>query len=388
MQIIIKNSSKPIRILYPLYDLNSGPLSNWLMGILRRLDRKRFQVDFLLHNPLPGYFDQEARSLGARIIICPNPRLLWTYLRNFTKIMREYGPYDVIHSCIGNVAFHMRIAHYLHVPIRISHIHANFIRWDKGSSSKPSPLKILFFKSLSPYWITRYSTLVLTITKEAARATLGRNFKFLTRWEILPCGIELDSFTERVDQKRVREEVGIPESAFVIGHVGRFAWQKNQIFAVKIAAEINRYEPNVRLLLVGDGILRPEIEAETARMGLADKVIFTGLRGDVPQLMLGAMDAFLFPVHFEDLGMVLIEAQAAGLPCIVSDNIVEEAVVVKPLVKRLSLNESASTWAKAVLSVKNDKSDLMRAKALQTLEKSYFNIDINVDKLQELYSSH
>ena len=318
--------------------------------------------------------------------MCPNPRLLWLYLPNFTKILREFGPYDVIHSCIANVAFHMKIAHHLGIPVRISHIHANFIRWAKGSSSKPNPLKILFYKSLSPYWIRKHSTLILTITKEAANATLGRNIKFLKRLEILPCGIELNSFNDKVDQKSIRKELGIPDSAFVLGHVGRFAWQKNQIFAVKIAAEINRYEPNVRLLLVGDGPLRAEVEAAAARAGLADKVIFTGLRADVPQLMLGAMDAFVFPVHFEDLGMVIIEAQAAGLPCIVSDTIVESAVVVKPLVQRLSLHDPVSTWARAVCAVKGTKSDSTRANALQILDKSYFNIDNNVDRLQYLYS--
>ena len=383
---MVTSRPEQIRILYPLYDLNSGALTNWLMGVLRRLDRQRFQVDFLVHNLEPGYFDDEARAMGARIFPCPHPSRLWTYLPNFKRILQKYGPYDVVHSSLGNCAFHMLLARKVKVPLRISHIHADFIRWAKGSSSKTNPLKILFYQSISPYWICKHSTLILTITKEAAKATLGKKFSSVKNWDILPCGIELDSFSNTIEKINVRRELGIPESAFVIGHVGRFSRQKNQIFVVKIAAELNRFEPNIRVLLIGDGPLRAETEAAVMQAGLSDKVIFTGLRTDVPQLMLAAMDVFVFPVLFEDLGMVIIEAQAAGLPCIISDAIVEEAVIVKPLVYRLSLNDSASTWAKAIFRVRGMKSDSTKTEALITLNKSHFNIDNNVAELQNIYS--
>ncbi len=350
------------------------------------MDRQRFQVDFLVHNPKPAYYDEEARALGASIITCPTQRIIWTYLYNLTKILRECRPYDVIHSSIGNAALHMQIAHHLRVPIRISHIHADLISWAMMTGVKPSKLKFLYYKYISPYLLIKHSTLVLAVTEEAAIATLGKKMKLLKHWEILPCGIELDSFCIDADQKSIRKELGIPESAFVIGHAGRFAWQKNPIFLVKIAAEVNRSEPNMRLLLLGDGPLRAEIEAEAARTGIVDKVIFTGLRPDVPRIMLGAMDVFVFPSFFEGLPLAVLEAQAAGLPCFISDTIVEEAEVVKPLVKHLSLHDSASIWAEAVLAAKNTKSDSTRAQALKILGQSIFNIENNVARLEEFYS--
>jgi glycosyltransferase involved in cell wall biosynthesis len=379
--------SKAIRILYPLYDLNSGALTNWLMGVLRRLDRQRFQVDFLVHNPRPGYFDAEARALGARIIPCPHPSRLCTYLPNFKRILREYGPYDVVHSSLGNCAFHMRLARQCGVPGRITHIHTESLKWARGKKLR-TLFKGLFYRYINAYWIMKFSTLILMVSREAAFATLGPSFESFQPREILPCGLELDAFDENVDKIKVREELGIPASAFVIGHAGRLAWEKNHLFLVDIAAQVNRYEPNMRLLLLGKGPMRPDIEAAAARAGIAEKVIFAGLRPDVPHLMLGAMDVFVFPSHFEGLGLALVEAQAAGLPCIASDNIVEEALVVEPLVQRLSLHEPAPTWAAAVCGVKGIKSESTRAQALQSLSKSIFNIDNNVAKLEELYATH
>ena len=384
--LIMRSMSKTIRILYPLYDLSTGALGNWLIGVLRRLDRQRFQVDLLVHNLSPGYFDDEARSLGARIITCPNPSFLWTYLPNLSKILRQFGPYDVIHSNHGCCAFHMLLARQYGIPVRITHIHSEFIKWARGNRLK-TLLKRLFYRYLNAYWIMKYSTLILTVSREAAAATLGPSFNSFKQTEILPCGIELDAFSQRVDETKVREELGIPASALVIGHAGRLAWEKNHLFLVDIAAEVNRHEPDMRLLLLGEGPMRREIVAAAARAGLADKVIFTGLRPDVPRLMLGAMDVFVFPSYFEGLGLALVEAQAAGLPCIAADTIVESAVVVKPLVQRLSLHDSVSTWARAVCAVKGTKSDSTRTEALQTLEKSSFNIENNAARLQELYSS-
>ena len=380
--------NKRIHILFPLYDLSSGAIPNWLMGVLRRLDMQRFKVDFLIHNLSPGDYYEEARRLGARIIMLKKPRSYWTYIPQFKKILKEYGPYDVIHSHIGHLPLHLRIAAHCGVPHRIAHIHADF---GKGATPSDWSLKNLakrfFYQVLSPYWIARYSTLVLSVSREAAEASLGSYLPSIPRWEILPCGIEFGAFKTAVNPGAVRQELGIPESAFVIGHAGRLEWEKNHFFLVKIVREINRHEPNMRLLLVGDGPLRAQIEAEAAKAGLSDKVIFTGLRSDVPRLMLGAMDAFVFPSHFEGLGIALIEAQAAGLPCIISDKIVETAVVVQALVKRLSLNDPPSTWAAAASALKGVKSESARTEALRILEKSLMNIENNAAKLQELYTA-
>jgi glycosyltransferase involved in cell wall biosynthesis len=376
---------KPIRIIYPLYDLQSSSLSNWLMGILRRLDPKHFKVDFLLHNPSPGYFAEEARDLGARIIYCPNPAALWTYIPEFKKIIRDYGPYGVIHCHMSNLSFHMMIAHDAGIPVRISHIHMEWLKGAKGIGLKPK-LKWLFYRYLNPSLMIKYSSGILAVSKQAAQSTLGPKIKSARNIEILPCGLELDDFDRNIDRGKIRQEFQIPESALVIGHAGRFSWEKNQSFLIKLAKEIEKVEPNMRLLLLGEGPLQEQIKVEAVKANLSQKVIFAGHRPDIPEIMRGAMDVFVFPSLFEGLGMALVEAQASGLPCIVSENILDEAICTDFLVQRISLEGPVQSWVSAILNTRGNNLEANRIRALEAIKNTFFNINKNVERLKILYA--
>jgi glycosyltransferase involved in cell wall biosynthesis len=206
-----------------------------------------------------------------------------------------------------------------------------------------------------------------------------------SRWQILYCGVDMTPFRELVDSVAIRAEFGIPADAFVVGHVGRFEKEKKHQFLIDIVAEIAQREPKMYLLLIGDGSLRSEIQQKVIQNGLANRVTFAGLRPDIPQLMLGAIDLFLLPSIYEGLGLVLIEAQAAGLPCVFSDVVPEEANAVKPLVRQVSLSKSASAWAEAVISARSAASAITQADTLAVLENSPFNIAVSVQKLTEVY---
>jgi glycosyltransferase involved in cell wall biosynthesis len=171
----------------------------------------------------------------------------------------------------------------------------------------------------------------------------------------------------------------------VIGHVGRFAEQKNHVFLLEIAAEVAKREPKMRLLLLGEGSLRSDIEQKVLEMGLSDRVIFAGTRPDVPEIMGSIIDVFLFPSLYEGLPLVLLEAQAAGLPCIFSDAIAEETDTVKPLLQRLSLSQPPLDWAHAVLAQQNLPSAITQFDALSLVETSPFNIETSVKKLESIY---
>src|SRR5690606_36846851 len=123
-------------------------------------------------------------------------------------------------------------------------------------------------------------------------------------------------------------------------------------YLIEIAARVCGRDPNTYILLVGDGLLRPQIKQMVDQNGLAERVIFAGLRSNIPQIMLVAMDCFVFPSLFEGLGIVLIEAQAAGLPCLYSDVVPQEVVVFPKLMHARSLKETADDWADAVLAYK------------------------------------
>ena len=158
-------------------------------------------------------------------------------------------------------------------------------------------------------------------------------------------------FRDGSGQSNLRQLLGIPSSVRVVGHVGRFVDVKNHKKFVEIAKELSRIDPAVHFLLIGDGPLRPQVEAEIAEADLIDRFILTGNRADVPAILQNAMDIFLFPSKYEGLPIALMEAQLAGLPCIASDAITPESALGPSLVTWLPLTASAVDWAIALRKV-------------------------------------
>ena len=177
--------------------------------------------------------------------------------------------------------------------------------------------------------------------------------------------------------KRQKESLGI-EDKFVLGHVGRFNFQKNHEFLIEIFNEVCKENANTVLLLVGTGELEENIHKKVRNLGLHEKVKFLGVREDIPELM-QAMDVFVFPSLFEGLPVTLVEAQAAGLPCVVSDTITKEIDITNN-VKFLDINGKTYEWAKDIIKKKERKKE-----AYHMLEKAGFDIKNNAEWLVEQY---
>lgn len=377
----ISTKQRPIRILHVVGGMNRGGIETWLMHVLRHIDRDQFKMDFLVHTTDPCPYDREVRTLGSQIIPCLDPSQPLTYAANFKAILREYGPYDIVHSHVHLFnGYVLRLAKQLGVPIRIAHSHN-----DTSLVEAKAKWHRRLYVALSKRWIDRYANLGLGCSQLAVVDLFGLNWKSDPRWRVLYYGIDFKPMSDRIDAAAIRTQLGIPADAFVIGHVGRFVLQKNHKFLLEIAAEIAKREPTMRLLLIGEGILRPDIEQKVLEMNLRDRVIFGGVRSDVPHLMRGAMDVFLLPSLHEGLPVVGIEAQAAGLPFILSDTITEEVARVKPLIQRISLSQPPSDWAEAILALRKSASVLSPSEALMLLENSHFNIQISVKELSKIY---
>ena len=249
----------------------------------------------------------------------------------------------MVHSHVHRFSgFVLKVAQACGVPVRIAHSHSDTSQLDR----RAAPLRQLYLNCMGR-WIRRNATKGLAVSREAATSLFGPQWEKDGRFRIAYCGVDLAPFRNLPDAGSVRSELGIPAGAFVVGHVGRFEPPKNHAFLVEIATELVRIDCNARFLWVGDGTLRRATEEKVARAGLTRNVSFTGARSDVPCL-LAAMDAFVFPSLYEGLGLVLIEAQAVGLPCFVADVLTREAKVVEPLFTPLSLLESPSTWAERI----------------------------------------
>ncbi len=376
-----KEQEKPIRILHVLGMMERGGAETWLMHILRMIDRNRYQMDFLVHITEPQDYDDEIRALGSDVILCPHTRQPLRYARDFLRVLKEHGPYDVIHSHVHQYSgFVLRLAKWAGVPVRIAHSHLDASAFEAHASMRRRA-----YLGLMRRWIARNMTAGLSVSNQAASDLFGAGWERDPRHQILFCGIAMEPFTQRVCRTAIRAEFGVPEDAFVIGHVGRFTEQKNHVFLLAIAAEALKRDRRARFLMIGDGELRVAMEEQAARLGIMDRVIFAGLRPDVPRVMLGAMDAFLLPSFYEGLPLVLMEAQAAGLPSIFSDTISCEADIVPPLVHRCSLAAPPLAWAETLLAMRASGPPITRAEAFAIAEATPFNVRTSWKRLERVY---
>jgi len=167
---------------------------------------------------------------------------------------------------------------------------------------------------------------------------------------VLLYGFDFSKFLNLTDRAKVRQSFGIPTDALVVGHVGRFHPAKNHSFVISVCEKLCKRDKNIFFMLVGDGPVKNEIELQVAGLECHDRFIFTGATSEVASMM-SAMDVFLFPSRYEGLGIVAVEAQAAGLQCVLSDVVPKEVDVIPAQITRLPLSENAEGWADAVLKV-------------------------------------
>ncbi|HYW43261.1 MAG TPA: glycosyltransferase [Bryobacteraceae bacterium] len=370
---------QPKRILHVVRAMNCGGVETWLMHALRHMNPSRVRMDFLVH--CAGEYDEEIRTLGGRLIPCSHP--LWSpaYRRSVGAAVRQFGPYDVFHSHVHHFSgYLLHLARRFGVPVRIAHSHSDTSRIDRSAGWT----RRCYLRAVDRA-IQANATCLAAVSRPAARALFGEGWQADSRSRLVYCGIDLAPFRPAVDRRAVRAMWRIGESELVIGHVGRFVPQKNHSLLIQVAAELMGRRPGTRLLLVGDGPLRGPIQEQARDLGIADRVGFAGSRGDVPQL-LGAMDVLLFPSECEGLPLAVLEAQAAGLPCVISDVITDEADVVPELIRRVPLAQEAKQWAAAVLGA-GERPVVSPGEAFRRVEQSSFNISNSIDQLYALYDA-
>lgn len=368
-----------IRVLHVVHQMGRGGIETWLMDVLRTIDRERFPSDFLVYTTEHQAYDDEIRALGSRILSCTPPSQAIAHVRHLRHILATEGPYDVIHvhgdSEAGNT---LREAASAGIPIRIAHSH------NTGEGKKR--LRSYSYRMITRQWMHKHMTHGLGCSQVACAHLFGENWKADHRCRVLFYGRNWDRFRDPADTSAIRAGLGLPQNALVIGHVGRFHAQKNHGFWVKVAQSIVARREDARFLLVGDGALRESIQDRVREHGLVDRFVFTGERTDVPQL-LQAMDVFCFPSLYEGLPNALLEAQAVGLPCVVSDTITTETTAVESQVSQLSLELSSDRWAEKVLEMSVQDRLKNHPMAWATIAQGAFSIDYCVDQLVKVYQS-
>lgn len=370
------------RVLHVVWQLNAGGIAHWLMNVLRHIDRTRYRLDFMVLRDEPCAFKDEIRSLGGEVITCPGHRNPWRFARRFAEMLRAHGPYDVVHSHVYNYSgFILMLAARQAIPVRIAHSHTD-IRVEEAGR----PLWRRLYLGLTMRWIRQSATARVGVSAGAVESLYGSAWRRDAGVRIIPPGLDFTPFGQPVDRAAVRRSLGLSANDLVIGHVGNYVWAKNHHFLIEVAACLARREPRARLLLIGDGLLNSDIDERVRALNLADRIRLIGPRDDVPRLMIGAMDGFLFPSHYEGFGLVLIEAQAAALPCVVATGVPEETQVIPELIRRLPLSNSPDAWAAAVLEGIARRT-IPQSEAYGRMLQSPCHIDKCVAALAEIYET-
>lgn len=370
-----------VRILQVVSGLDCGGVETWLLNVVRKLDRHRFQIDFLVHTPGPHALEDEFRALGCHIHPGMNPRRISSYIRNLSVILQRNPRYTVVHCHLLFFSGLLLPIAWMHgIPIRVAHSHSD--------SNKPLSLFRAIRLSVLRMTIHLAATHKLAASESAATFLYGTHSSPPPEQTILHCGIDLTLYEDPGHDPSLRDALGIPHDAVVVGHVGSMRPVKNHDLILNIARRIHQQEEDaIHFVLVGDGPLRPQIEKTIAAQGLSDVIHLTGVRDDVPSLMLHCFSMFLFPSRHEGLGLVGIEAQAAGLPCLFSDAIPMEACVVRESIARVRLDAPLEEWVQFTIRQARKPRTQKRSTLHARIRESGFDIQSSTSALQDLYSA-
>lgn len=324
------------RILCILSSLDAGGAETFLMKIYRSLPPEKYQLDFVVSEP-NGCYTEEVLARGGKIYQIPmRTRDFLGAFRGILSVVKN-NRYDTVlklgeHSLAVTDLIAAKLGGSQNLVLRSCNA-------PTGLSFKAHCIHS-FFRPL----LNAVATVKLAPSQLAADFMFGKNSDV----KLINNGVDLDVFCfDREDRVRIREEFGLSDK-FVVGHVGRFAQQKNHRYLLKVFQQIHKQHENAVLLLVGTGSLEEQIRGWINELNLQDQVILAGQRFDIPAL-LSAMDVFVFPSFHEGMPNTVIEAQATGLPCVIADTITREADITG-LVRYLPLTESPETWANAALS--------------------------------------
>lgn len=326
----------PIRIAYVVNKLATGGVKSLLTSYLRHIDHGRFEIEFVVcKGGLVSSDYAGIESMGGSVIeVAPISNPL-AYVPDCARALKR-GGYDIVQACMNSLnVFPLLAAKAVGVPVRISY---------NLSTSHPGEGKSAAKSALRPFGN-------LFTTARAANSELAWDWLFgeerASKRTIIPNAIDLNVYGfDKGLRERTRAEMGW-EDLFVVGHIGRFEYQKNHTLLVEIFKEVLAREPRSRLALVGYGSMKERVFGKIDELGLADAVVDLGATEDLNGLY-NAFDCFVLPSFYEGLPVVGIEAQATGCPCVFSSEITRETEVNDQVVF-VSLSEPADCWAEAVL---------------------------------------
>lgn len=393
------SKEKPIRVLHVLGGVGLGGAESRIMDLYRQMDRDEIQFDFLVHSSAvkngfltvfqdggtaaqpdqnsggirkPQFYDEEIRSLGGRIYALPKFKVYnyFSYQKAVTSFFAMHREFQVVQGHMtSTAAIYLPIAKRFGVPVTVAHArNAGVVKGPKGIATRCLRKKL-----------AEKADVLFACSELAGEDVFGKEAMKQGRVKIIHNAIDVKRFSfDEKKRQEMREELGITDK-LVLGHVGRFDYQKNHPYLLEVFAAVCKKWSDAVLLLLGDGGARQAMEERCRELGIAERVKFLGNRKDTERYY-QAMDVFLLPSFFEGLPGVLVEAQAAGLVCIVSDTVTREAQATD-LVRWLSIDEPPERWAEEVLK----QTDYARRDTSQELREAGFDVCTQAQGYRRFY---
>lgn len=371
--------TKPTRVLHVFGHLGVGGAELRMLDVFRHIDRRRYRFHFCSLSGQPGSLDEQVGKLGGEVHLVRLDRV--GFPRRFRRLLEQYQ-FDVVHSHPDFFSgFVLRMAAQCATPIRVAHFHA------LDACRRSGPARTLL-RALKRRWIDQHATHILGVSEGVLAKAWGQGWMVDPRCRVVYPALDPSAFDKAVDREEVCRELGLPQDAALVIHVGRMVKEKNHLRLTSIFSDLARRRPTARLLLVGRGDNQIErlLRRQIARLEIGDRVVFCGERLDVPRL-LKAADVMVFPSLSEGLPGAVLEACAAGCPVVASDlSGIREISDHLSGVHLLSLDAPGRRWARAVNELLARRpSDDERAAARRRFTTSPFTVDRSAEILRHVW---
>lgn len=363
-----------IKVLHVFNQFNQGGIEHVVINLMENMDQSQIEFHFALMSGKNGLLDDKVRKLGGKIhYFSSGKKSLKNVEKNLSNIIEENGPFEVVHSHVYFFSgYILYIANKCGVPVRIAHAHDTY----KGEKES---IKRQVYEYLIRKAINRYATYKFGVSKDTCLHVFGKIDK---NTHIINNGVNLENYKFNLkERKRIREELNISENECLLCNIGRFEDQKDHNFLIDVFSNLIKVNPKYKLLLVGNGSLKQFIVKKVKKQHLENRVVFLENRNDVNKLLF-ASDIFALPSKYEGLPVVLIEAQATGIPCIISDTVTNEVKLNKNV---YSVDKGSTiNWVNAIEKHKSDK------RLKKPSEKFIHNFDIKeiAKFVQKIYTSN
>ena len=340
--------------------LNIGGSQAMILNLYDAIDRTKIQFDFVIDEPFHRAMEDRVLRLGGRIYVMPkfNGFNFRQVRKAWDKFLTEHGEYSILHS-------HVRSYASIFIPIAKKHGLKTIIH--SHSTTNGHGLSALLKKTLQ-YPLRYQADYLFACSPISGKWLFGKNVINKRNFYVIPNCIDVSRYLfSEENRDRVRSEYGIKENELVIGHVGRFNKVKNHNYLISVFSEVLKKNINAKLLLVGEGELKNQVSELCHELNVEDKVIFTGGQRDTAPFY-SAMDVFVFPSLWEGVPLTVVEAQSAGLPCLISDTITKD-VHLTDLVETMSIQLIPEKWSEKIECKMEESKRTLGDKQRKKLEK-------------------